>query len=62
MGAREISEVLDVPLLATMRGTSSVARDLESGLAARSDRRRPLLRAAAAVLEALARDPVMSSR
>lgn len=53
MGAGEIAKVLGLPLLATMRGDSSVARDLESGLAGRPDRRRPLAKAAAAVLSSL---------
>jgi secretion/DNA translocation related CpaE-like protein len=54
MGAGEIAQVLGLPLLATMRGDSSVARDLEFGLAGRPDRRRPLAKAAAAVLQSLA--------
>lgn len=53
MGAREIAEVLGLPLLATMRGDSSVARDLESGLVGRTDRRRPLVKAASTVLESV---------
>jgi hypothetical protein len=53
MGAREVSQVLGVPLLATMRGDSSVSRDLEDGLAGRKSLRRPLVRAAGAVLQAL---------
>ncbi len=53
MGAREMAEFLDLPLLASMRPVPSLSRELEFGLAAGADRRRPLARAAREVLSAL---------
>ena len=53
MGAAEMAEFLGLPLLARMRPVSSLARELEFGLAAGADQRRPLARAAREVLLAL---------
>jgi len=53
LGAAELADVLGLPLLARMRADSSLARDLEVGLALRGDRRRPLAKAARQVLGSL---------
>ena len=53
LGAEELAEVLGLPLLARMRADPSLARDLEVGLALGADRRRPLAKAAGAVLSSL---------
>jgi secretion/DNA translocation related CpaE-like protein len=53
MGADEVAQFLDLPLLARMRPVSSLPRELEIGLAVGADRRRPLARAAREVLLAL---------
>jgi secretion/DNA translocation related CpaE-like protein len=50
LGAEELAEVLGLPLLARMRADPSLARDLEVGLALGADRRKPLAKAARAVL------------
>ena len=53
LGAAELAEVLGLPLLARMRADPSLARDLEVGLVLGPDRRRPLAKAARAVLASL---------
>jgi secretion/DNA translocation related CpaE-like protein len=53
MGAVEMADFLGLPLLARMRPVSSLPRELEYGLAPGAGRRRPLDRAARAVLLAL---------
>jgi secretion/DNA translocation related CpaE-like protein len=53
LGAEELAEVLGLPLLARMRADPSLARDLEVGLALDTDHRRPLAKAARAVLSSL---------
>jgi len=53
LGAEELADVLGLPLLARMRADPSLARDLEVGLALGADRRRPLAKAARAVLTSL---------
>jgi secretion/DNA translocation related CpaE-like protein len=53
LGAAELAEVLGLPLLASMRPESGLARNLEFGLALGISRRRPLLKAARAVLSAV---------
>jgi len=53
LGAAELADVLDLPLLARMRADPSLPRDLEVGLALGADRRRPLAQAARAVLSSL---------
>ena len=51
--AEELAEVLGFPLLARMRADPSLALDLEVGLARAIGRRRPLTRAAVAVVNSL---------
>jgi secretion/DNA translocation related CpaE-like protein len=53
LGAAELAGVLGLPLLARMRADPSLPRDLEVGLALGADRRRPLAKAARAVLSSL---------
>jgi len=53
LGADELADVLGLPLLASMRPESGLARNLEFGLALGTGRRRPLLKAARAVLTAV---------
>ena len=53
LGAAELADVLGFSLLASMRPESGLARNLEFGLALGSGRRRPLLKAARAVLTAV---------
>lgn len=53
LGADELADVLGFPLLARMRADPSLALDLEVGLSRATGRRRPLTRAAVAVLDAL---------
>jgi secretion/DNA translocation related CpaE-like protein len=53
LGAAELAEVLGLPLLARMRADPSLALDLEVGLARAIGRRRPLTRAAIAVVNSL---------
>jgi secretion/DNA translocation related CpaE-like protein len=53
LGATELADVLGLPLLARMRADPSLPRDLEVGLAPGADRRRPLAKAARAVLSSL---------
>jgi secretion/DNA translocation related CpaE-like protein len=53
LGAAELADVLGLPLLARMRADPSIARDLELGLALGADRRRPLAKAARAVLSCI---------
>jgi Flp pilus assembly CpaE family ATPase len=53
LGAAELAEVLGLPLLARMRADPSLALDLEVGLARAIGRRRPLNRAAVAVVNSL---------
>jgi secretion/DNA translocation related CpaE-like protein len=54
LGAAEMADVLQLPLLARMRADPSLPRDLEVGLAFGADRRRPLATAARRVLDSLA--------
>jgi Flp pilus assembly CpaE family ATPase len=53
LGAAELADVLDLPLLARMRADPSLARDLEVGLVLGANPRRPLARAARAVLSSV---------
>ena len=53
LGATELAEVLNLPLLARMRADPALPRDLEIGLSLGSDSRRPLARAAAQVLRSV---------
>jgi secretion/DNA translocation related CpaE-like protein len=53
LGAAELADVLQLPLLARMRADPSLPLDLEFGLGLATDRRRPLARAAREVLRSL---------
>lgn len=53
LGAREVAELLGLPLLAQMRAETGLANELEFGLSLSSDRRRPLAQAARRVLTEL---------
>ena len=53
LGAAELADVLGLPLLASMRPESGLARNLEFGLVLGTSRRRPLLKAARAVLSSV---------
>jgi len=53
LGARELADVLGFPLLARMRADPTLPFDLELGFARAAARRRPLARAADAVLDSL---------
>jgi secretion/DNA translocation related CpaE-like protein len=57
LGAAELADVLGLPLLASMRPESGLARNLEFGLALGTGHRRPLLKAARAVLTAVGSRP-----
>ncbi|MEP6562439.1 MAG: septum site-determining protein Ssd [Nakamurella sp.] len=57
LGATELADVIGLPLLAAMRPESGLARNLEFGLAFGTGRRRPLLKAARAVLAAVEAKP-----
>jgi secretion/DNA translocation related CpaE-like protein len=53
LGAAELAELLELPLLAQMRAESGLAQELEFGLSLATGRRRPLLKAADRVLAEL---------
>jgi secretion/DNA translocation related CpaE-like protein len=53
LGAAELAELLELPLLAQMRAEPGLAHELEFGLSLASGRRRPLLKAADRVLAQL---------
>lgn len=53
LGASELAELLQLPLLARMRADPAIAVDLEFGLGVAAQRRRPLAKAAREVLRAM---------
>ncbi len=53
LGAAELADVLELPLLAQMRAEPGLAQELEFGLSLATGRRRPLLKAADRVLTEL---------
>lgn len=53
LGAAELAELLQLPLLAQMRAESGLAQELEFGLSLAAGRRRPLFKAAERVLTEL---------